>query len=98
MSETEKTALRDRLAELQRAVDTKLKTLNERGELSSAHEAYAGDLKQRQAALHQKLEKAVHDHSTWEAMKDEIQLDVSALFSEFRGWEEQLDTDATKNK
>lgn len=98
MSESQKSAVRERLASLSSAIDEKLKQLNENGELSSRHESYAGDLKKRQADLHAKLEKAVHDHDVWEAMKNELELDSSALMSEFRSWAEELDTSSRSTR
>ena len=92
MSDSETMEVQERLARLSKAIDEKVKQLGERGTLTSRHEAYAGDLKERQAELRAKLEKAVHDSDFWEAMKNELELDSSALFSEFRSWAEELDT------
>ncbi|PTW59067.1 hypothetical protein C8N35_108103 [Breoghania corrubedonensis] len=92
MSESKKMEVKERLALLSKAIDEKVKQLDKRGELTSRHEAYAGDLKKRQYELHVKLEKSVHDNNFWEAMKSELELDSSALLSEFRSWVEGLDT------
>ena len=92
MSESKKMEIKERLALLSSAIDEKVKQLGERGELTNRHEAYAGDLQERQAELRAKLQKAVHDHDFWQAAKSELELDSSALVSEFRSWTEELDT------
>lgn len=92
MSDSEANTVRERLARLSMEIDETIKALNDRGVLSARHEAYAGDLKKRQAELHARLESAVRNNDVWAAMKEELELDTSALFSEFRSWTEELDT------
>ncbi|MDJ0932629.1 hypothetical protein [Breoghania sp.] len=84
--------MRERLTRLLAAIDDTVKQLREKGELSSRHETYVGDLKKRQEELHAKLETAVRDNNVWDALKHELELDSSALISEFRSWAEDLDT------
>ncbi|WP_319774358.1 hypothetical protein [Breoghania sp.] len=98
MPEQQKDAMSERLAALSKAIDEKVSHLKEHGELSSRHASYVGDLKERQAELRGKLEGAVHDNHVWSAIKNELDLDISSLFSDFRNWVEYLDTDSGGRK
>ncbi|WP_321344420.1 hypothetical protein [Breoghania sp.] len=98
MPEQQKNAMSEKLAALSKALDEKVSHLKEYGELSSRHASYAGDLRERQAELRGKLEVAVQDNDVWAAMRNELELDISSLFSDFRNWVEYLDTDAGGEK
>lgn len=96
MTQEDRKALDARLTDLSRRIDARIREFDARGGLSVSQDEFVRNLKQRHDSLRARLEAEVRDGAGWEALKDELALDLNSLIADFRDWEARLDAGVMK--
>ena len=90
--------LRRNLTDLERRIEARSRELAAHGEFDSVHEGYAQGLRQRRAALAQKVDAAVRSGDEWKIVGAELERDFEGIHAEFVQWGEELDAESMRNR
>jgi len=82
------------LEEFSRRLEAKIHEFETTGQLSSAHERLADEMRVRQAMLRAKVNEAIRNGTAWDVIRTEFMRDYQSLFDSFAHWEERLDADS----
>jgi hypothetical protein len=96
MSVTEYENLKSRVDALGERLETRIREFETRGEFSSAHEVFTGDIRRRQAALKARADEAQRQGHSWQMAKADLEREFTGMTDDFRRWEERLEADAMK--
>ena len=84
------------LEEFSSRLDARIREFQATGQLSSAHEELANQMRGRQADLRKKVNDAIRSGTAWDVIRAEFVRDYRSLFDSFTRWEDRLNSDAAK--
>jgi hypothetical protein len=77
-----------------RRLEARIHEFKATGQLPSAHEELANEMRERQAQLRRKVSEAIASGTAWDVIRTEFTRDFQALFDSFARWERRLDADS----
>jgi hypothetical protein len=98
MSNEDHDPLRDKSTLSLVRLDARVREFKERGEFSGMHEAFTESIRKRQVSIQEKLDSAIHNGTTRDLIKYEIERDFTGLIEEFVQWEKRLDAETMKRE
>lgn len=96
MPGNEEGELKEKLDQFGELLGRKIKEFNRTGRLSDERRAFLGNIRRRNDALRDKVEKAARSHRLWEYAKAELWRDVGTVMNELATLDELVDADAMK--
>jgi ethanolamine utilization cobalamin adenosyltransferase len=92
----DKETLHRRLDDLSRRLEVRTREFAEKGHLMTPHEAFANEIRARQARLREKVREAERRGTAWGALRAEVTRDYSSLYDDLLQFEERLDLDSMR--
>ena len=89
--------LDERLEDLASQIELRISELKKRGEFTELHKEAVEKLKAKHSALREKFDDTFATGDLWEALKQELKLDLDSLIDSFRHWEGRLDDEEMRN-
>ena len=98
MDSTNQIELEQKLTELARRIDARVREFREQGEFSNIHQETMGEMRRRYEQLQEKVDAAARQGSTWELIRNQLARDYRLLFDDFLRFEGHLDAETMKEK
>jgi len=98
MTEADRKALKEKLNDLSRQIDDRVRDLKERGVFSESRRQLVADIRRRQEQINKKLASAEAKGRAWAVIRAEIERDFGSLYDDLLQINERLDADEMKGR